>query len=77
MFRKKTKCLLVNKIACCISAIIIFSYSLILNNLFNPLLCSRKMVRYTLKILQQMLKDFQSVSDHFMTLQSKWLMNEW
>ena len=44
---------------------------------FNPLLHSRKMVRYTLKILQQMLQDFQSVSDRFMTLQSKWLMNEW
>ena len=31
------------------------------------------MVRYTLKILQHMLHDFQSVSDYFMTLQSKGL----
>ena len=29
------------------------------------------MVRHTLKILQQMLEDFYSVSDHFKTLQSK------
>ena len=31
------------------------------------------MVRRTLKILQQMLQDFQSVSDHFTTLRSKGL----
>ena len=34
----------------------------------------RKMVRHTLKTLQQMLQDFQSVSDHFTTLQSKGLI---
>ena len=33
-----------------------------------------KMVRHTLKILQQMLQAFQSVSDHFTTLRSKGLM---
>ena len=31
------------------------------------------MVRHTLKILQQMLQDFESVSDHFTTLRSKGL----
>ena len=31
------------------------------------------MVRYSLKILQHLLQDFQSVSDHFTTLQSKGL----
>ena len=29
------------------------------------------MVRHTLKILQQLLQDFLSVSDHFMTLRIK------
>ena len=33
----------------------------------------RKMVRHTLKILQQMLQDFESVSEHFATLPSKGL----
>ena len=32
------------------------------------------MVRHTFKILQQMLQDFYSVSDHFMTLRSKGLI---
>ena len=32
------------------------------------------MVRYTLKILQQILQDFKSVSDHFTTLRSKELI---
>ena len=32
------------------------------------------MIRHTLKILQQMLQDFKSVSDHFTTLRSKGLM---
>ena len=36
------------------------------------LLC-RKMVRHTLKILQQMLQGFYSVCDHFTTLRSKGL----
>ena len=40
--------------------------------LFNPSQC-RKMVRRTLKILQQMLQDFKSVSDHFTTLRSNGL----
>ena len=31
------------------------------------------MVRHTLKILQHLLQDFQSVSDHFGTLCIKWL----
>ena len=31
----------------------------------------RKMVRHALKILQHLLQDFQSVSDHFTTLRSK------
>ena len=31
------------------------------------------MVRHTSKILQQMLQDFYSVSDHFMTFRSKGL----
>ena len=31
----------------------------------------RKMVRHTLKILQHLLQDFQSVFDHFTTLRSK------
>ena len=31
------------------------------------------MVRHTLEILQQMLQDFESVSDHFTTLRSKGL----
>ena len=35
----------------------------------------RKMVRHTLKILQQMLEDFKSVSDHFTTLRSKGLIH--
>ena len=34
------------------------------------------MVRHTLKILQQMLQDFWSISDHFTTLQSKGLRKE-
>ena len=33
------------------------------------------MVRHTLKILQQMLQDFKSVSDHFGTLCIKGLRN--
>ena len=33
------------------------------------------MVKHTLKILQQMLQDFKSVSDHFTTLQSKGLLH--
>ena len=32
------------------------------------------MVIYTLKILQQILQDFKSVSDHFTTLRSKELI---
>ena len=32
------------------------------------------MVRFTLKILQNLLQDFESVSDHFATLRSKGLM---
>ena len=31
------------------------------------------MIRHTLKTLQQMLQDFQCVSDHFGTLCIKWL----
>ena len=34
------------------------------------------MVRHTLKILQQMLQDFESVSDYFTTLRSKGLVNQ-
>ena len=37
----------------------------------------RKMVRHTLKILQQMLQDFESVPDHITTLRSKGLMIAW
>ena len=33
-----------------------------------------KMVRHTLKILQQMLQDFKGVSDHLKTLRSKGLI---
>ena len=32
------------------------------------------MVRHTLKILQQMLQDFKSMSDHFTTFRSKGLI---
>ena len=36
------------------------------------------MVRHTLKVLQQMLQDFKSVSDHFGTLYIKKLkLTEW
>ena len=35
-----------------------------------------KMVRHTLKILQHLQQDCQSVSDHFTTLRSKWLKLE-
>ena len=34
------------------------------------------MVRRTLKILQYLMQDFQSVSDHFGTLCTKWLNPE-
>ena len=36
----------------------------------------RKMVRPTLRILQQMLQDFWSVFDHFTTLRSKGLISQ-
>ena len=39
----------------------------------NPLLQCCKMVRHTLKILQHLLQDFLSVSDHFTALRSKGL----
>ena len=45
----------------------------VINNL-NPLLRNIvKLVRHTLKILQQMVQDFKKVSDHFTTLRSKGL----
>ena len=51
--------------------------SLLINIISEPLYFTsqyRKMVRHTLKILQQMLQDLLSVSDHFTTLRSNGLI---
>ena len=38
------------------------------NSILTLTLQCRKMVRHTLKVLQHLLQDFKSVSQHFMTL---------